>query len=150
MNPYVAVVVENVLPVVVTIFVPLLSVLVAWAVMKLKTKLGLDVSASQQKMLTDAIDNGIGLAEQWALGKLKRGEGAPAGAEKLDKALEFVNEQVSKFGLDAKARDGLVKLVEARLGMAAMAAPPALVAGAIVAPAVTPVVEAPAAVPPVA
>lgn len=120
MNAYLAVIIENVLPVLTMLLVAVISVFATWALKKLKDKLGVDISAQHQALLTKAIEDGIGLAEQWALTKVKRGEAAPAGAEKLDKALEFVTATAKDLKLDEKAKDVLVKLIEARLGVAAL------------------------------
>ncbi len=144
MNAYVAAIIENVLPVVIVIFTPVLLALASWLLLVLKKKTGLAISAEQQKALDGAIEKGIGFAEQWALNKAKVPADAPDGAQKLDKALELISELTKKAGLQEKAKDELTKLVEARLGIAAVDAqvtagtPPAVPAP--VPPAIPPVV----------
>jgi len=125
MNPYLSEILQNLLPVVGTLIGAVLSVLVAWVLKKVKEKAGLDIAASQQQQLLTALDHGIGLAEQWAASKLKTGAPVPSGAEKLDKALEFAAELAKKSGLEAKAREELTKLLEARLGLRALDQPKA-------------------------
>lgn len=138
MNPILAAILENVLPVLFLIFTPLLGVLGSWLLLKLKQKTGLSISAEQEKMLDGAIEKGVGFAEQWALNKSKVPADAPDGAQKLDKALEFISDFTKKQGLQDKAKDELVKLIEARLGLAAVDAP------VVEAPAPAPVVVVPA------
>lgn len=122
MNPYVQVILENVLPIVATVLGVLVTALVPLLALWLKKKFGLDIAVSQQKMLADSLDHGIGLAEQWSAGKLKASEPRVSGAEKLDKALEFVTAQIKARGLEEKSKEELTKLLEARLGITALKA----------------------------
>lgn len=122
MNPYLGAVIENVLPVLVLILTPILSALLGWVLLKVKEKFGVDIGVARQKQLMEVVDNGIGAAEQWALNKAKLPEGAPEGAQKLDKALEFIADFTKQQGMQVKAKEELTKLVEARLGVAALEA----------------------------
>lgn len=138
MNPYVAAIIENVLPVLLTILTPILLALASWVLLKIKQKTGLAISAEQEKMLDGAIEKGIGFAEQWALNKAKVPADAPDSAQKLDKALEFIAEFTKKQGMQGKAKEELTKLIEARLGLASVDAP------VVEAPAPAPLVVIPA------
>jgi len=133
MNPYVAFLIQDLLPVILTFVVPILGAVIVWVLRKIHEKTGIDIDAAQQQMLIDAIDHGIGFAEQWALNQSKVTGTPPDGAAKLDAAVKFVLEALDKLGITGKARDELVKLIEARLGLVNMTPPTPLPAPAPVA-----------------
>lgn len=103
---------EHLVPVVVSIVLPILGYFVSRAVATFRAKTGLQVSQTSEQLLTDVITNAVLAAEQWALAKVKAGEAKPSGAEKLDQALDFVDAEVERLGLVDLATDVLKAKIE--------------------------------------
>lgn len=88
------------------------TALVLWL---LRSKLKLQISAEQEKLLADILHKAISFAEEWARSRVKSGEAAPSGAEKLQQATEFAKKEVARVGI--KLSDTQVdSLLHAALG----------------------------------
>ena len=112
----VKVIVENVAYLIAMILSGIIIVLLEKGRQYLKKRWDITLTDQQFKTVTDLADKGIDYAEEQALKWAKEGEeGRPEGVQKMDKALEFVMEQVQILGLDKMAKDALVKLIESRL-----------------------------------
>lgn len=109
-------VVQAVLPLVVSIAAPVLSALLAGVCWKFMKKFNIQTSADQQKQLDALILRGINYAEQKAYVALKSKGSLLPSDSKLWMAISFIEEQVKASGLDKRARDYLIKLVESKLG----------------------------------
>ena len=116
MNPYLATVLEYVLPLIVSIIlVPLLFSLVKFGM----KKLNLHLDEATEKKLSDVLTEALTYAEEWARGKIKASAGVkPSGAEKLDAALKYATDEAKRRNLDTWAADALTKKLTAALGLA--------------------------------
>lgn len=103
------------LPLLVSVLVPVLSYFVARALQTFRAKTGMQLSAEVEFALDKAIKDGVLAAEQWALALVKQGGEKPSGLRKLDEALSFVDAEVKRLGLPELARDVLVSKIEAEV-----------------------------------
>ena len=124
MNAYVAVLVQDVVPVVMPFVEIAAATAVAYGVKLLAAHSKIQLSASMQAKLNTLADNAIGRAEQWAINQAAPAAGAApvAGADKLKQALTFLQAELAKSGVLPKAEAELVALIESRLGLANIAA----------------------------
>jgi hypothetical protein len=116
LEPHLSVVLDHLiaaLAVVLGIVAPFIG---AYLVLVLKKKTGLELSKDLEDKFQKALLDGIAYAEEWAHKKLAAGE-TPASAEKLDKALTFVEAELTRLGIPAMAQDKLKALLEAKLGI---------------------------------
>lgn len=103
------VLVSELISLIVIIFVPVLSTLVATLLRRWKINIEFDQVNSIAK-------KAAGWAEQKADSALKEGCVKTAGADKMKLAMNFANELADKYKLPAKATDKLQDLIEASLG----------------------------------
>lgn len=113
---YVNVILTHAIPLVAILLGGVASVLAAWLGKLIAKKLHVQITGEQHELLLDLVDGGITRAEQWAIVKTKIGSPPPAGPDKLNKALTYVEEMARQYKLDVMARDKLVELVESALG----------------------------------
>jgi len=106
---------ENLIPLAVTVLTPVLLALVHYALRKLAKKWHLEDAIKYEDQVDAIIIKGIKAAEQKSLTALKSGGEKTPGEKKLDDVMKFVNGQLSALELDQKATDQLVNLIEARL-----------------------------------
>ena len=117
---YLKVILENILPVVMPVLGAFLLYLLRAGIKYLEKKFDFDVEQGLETKAEDLLRSGMAYAEEWAYKQAKEGE-RPSGADKMDKALEFINEQGKSLGMDAwleKQGDGLARRIESKLGMA--------------------------------
>jgi len=113
---WVKIVGENLLPIVVTIIMPILVVLARKGIKWLEKKLDFDMSVENENLLLEYVQQGVAYAEEKAMQKLKVDPAdMTPGQKKLDTALEFVREQVQRQGWDELAGEKLARLIEAAL-----------------------------------
>lgn len=117
MNPYVAVVLEQLLPVLSAVLTVVGVALARKAVQVFEARTGLDVSAQHEAMLDDMLRRAVARGEEYARGVVKAGEEKPDGAEKLDVALDFAEAEAQRLGLNVRGREHLENLLEAKLGL---------------------------------
>jgi len=119
------VILENLIPLVVTVATPVFLALVHVALRKIAKKWHLEQALQYEDKVDDLILKGIKAAEKKSLNAVKaNGEPTPS-QEKLDSAMKFVNAQLKALKLDEKATEELVDLVEAKLYDDGDKAPPA-------------------------
>lgn len=116
MNPYVAVVLSNLSSIVAAFIIALIPFAVRWLFTYLEKRFQLKVDEADQQKLADLLDAGIAHAEEWKNSKLKMKEGAPTGAQMLEKASKFVSDEITRNKLPAMAAEKLNDLVLAKLG----------------------------------
>jgi hypothetical protein len=116
MNPYVAVVLNNLSSIVAAFVIALIPFAVRWLFSFLEKRFQLKVDEADQKRLADLLNAGIAHAEEWKNGKLKMKEDAPSGAQMLEKASKFVAGEITRNKLPELAADKLNDLVLAKLG----------------------------------
>ena len=102
---------DAVAPIVITI----LGTLVGIAVRKYGKKLDVENQDAAIKLTNDFIVAGIGFAEEQGRKALKEGSERSEGAEKLDRAMEFIQERIEANGLDKIVEEELGRLIESRL-----------------------------------
>lgn len=103
------------LPLLVSVLLPVLSYFAARALQTFRQKTGILVSAEVEFALDKAIKDGVMAAEQWALALVKQGGEKPSGLRKLDEALDFIDAEVKRLQLPELARDVLIAKVEAEV-----------------------------------
>lgn len=108
------VIVENVAYLIGMIMAGIIVVLMEKGRQYLKKKWDINLADEQFDTMTHLAKKGINYAEERALQWAKEGERGSS-AQKLDAAMEFINDQVVALGLDKMARDALVKLIESEL-----------------------------------
>jgi len=116
---YLKVILENVLPVVMPLLGAFLLYLLRAGIKYLEKKFDFDVEQGLETKAEDLLHSGMAYAEEWAYNQAKDGD-RPSGADKMDKALEFINEQGKSLGMDAwleNQGESLAKRIESKLGM---------------------------------
>lgn len=126
-NPYLSVVLDHLLQLVIFLATPVLLVLAAKGVKYLEEKFGVDLDEKYEAKLQDILKSGVLRAGEWARAKVKAGEPLPAGAEKLNTALEFVKAELDRLGYDEMVEDKLKALIEAALAKTKAEQAPAIV-----------------------
>ena len=115
MNPYLARLLDHLLPIVFSVVViPLSAVLLKFIIQKLNLHLD---ELTEQK-LSDVCTEALTYAEEWARAQIKTTGDKPAGAQKLEAALAYAINEAERRGLDKWAVDFLTKKLIAALGMA--------------------------------
>ena len=117
---YLKVALENILPVVMPLLGAFLLYLLRAGIKHLERKFDFDVEQNLKNKAEDLLRSGMAYAEEWAYNQAKSGD-RPSGADKMDKALEFINEQGKSLGMETwleKQGEGLAKRIESNLGMA--------------------------------
>jgi hypothetical protein len=109
------VILENLLPVVVALVTPILLILAKKAIQAIEARYDLDVSATQEQAIYDALREGICWAEEKAQSRLKASSQPTSASAKLDAALDYTLGQIERLGLPAIARERLAQMLEARL-----------------------------------
>jgi len=117
MNPYLAEILEHLVPVLAMVFTVVLVALAKKGVQTFEKKTGLDIAEQHEALLDATLTRAVALAEEWAQKRLKTDAPKPDGAQKLHYALDFVEAEVQRLGLDVKGREHLTKMIEARLGL---------------------------------
>lgn len=117
MNPFLSVVLEHLLPIVAAAVGIVVIALAKKAVNVFETKTSIEISDQHEALLAGLLEKAVARGEEWAHGKVKLGESAPTGAQKLDQALDFAVSEAERLGLDVKAEEHLKKLIEAQLGL---------------------------------
>jgi hypothetical protein len=81
---------------------------------------GLQISATQQQMVTDICIHSVAYAEESYCKALKSGIGVPTDPSKfkLGEAVSFAISLMNEKGLPAMLADNVAKMIEARLNMA--------------------------------
>ena len=100
MNPYVELIIHNLLPVVSGLLLILVPFFVKWLMAFVEKKFHVQLSADKEQKLDDILDAGIAHAEEWANAKTVAKEPVPAGVDKLAKAAAFVADEITRYGLD--------------------------------------------------
>jgi len=119
------IVVENILPILIAIITPILVVLGRWFIKYLERKLDFDMSLEVEAQLLEYVQQGVAYAEEKAMAALKVDPAAMTpGQAKLDKAMDYVREQIQRQGWDEIAGEKLARMIEAALNQA-RAKPPA-------------------------
>jgi hypothetical protein len=128
MNPYLSVLLDHLLQLAVFALVPVLSVVAFKLVKYFEMKFDVDLDDKYEAKLQELLKGGVLRAGEWARGKVKLGETAPAGALKLQKAIEFVQAELERQGYDKLAYDKIVDLTESVLAKTRFEATPTLLA----------------------
>lgn len=108
-------VLENLIPLMVTVLTPVLLFLVHRGLAMIAKKWDLAQVFAYEDKVDELILKGIKAAEKKSMAAVKRGNDKTEGAKKLDDVLKFVNGQLKALKLDEKAAEGLVDLVESKL-----------------------------------
>lgn len=112
---YFKVVMENILPVVFTIALPIIILLVKRLIVYLEKKWGFEMDDEMEGKLNEVIRRAVSYAEEKAMKAVRTGDDIPDGAKKLDHALEFAISEAERMGLTQLAREKLAELIEAHL-----------------------------------
>ena len=116
MNPYVQVVLENLLPVLSTVLAVVLPILATYALKVWSKKVGFEIDNEQLVKLEGVIDQAVMYAEEQGRKKLAEGtEARPSGAQKMDKAMEFAQAEMKRQKIDELGAEHLKKMLEAAL-----------------------------------
>lgn len=108
-------VLENLIPLVVTILTPVLLALVHYGLRLIAKKWHLEQALVYEDKVDELVLKGIKAAEQKSLAAIKKGGDPTPGEQKLADVLEFVNAQLKALKLDEKAANELKMLVESKL-----------------------------------
>lgn len=114
-NPYLAVALDNLLEATLFLLVPVIALLGRKVFLYLEKKFGFEVDDAIEAKLQGYATDAVLRAGLWARSKVKLGEAAPSGAQKLDVAINYVQAQLQLMGYDTVARDKLVELIEGAL-----------------------------------
>jgi len=106
---------EELLPVVVTILVSVLSVLGTVAVYYLKKWAGITVSDRQRSMFALLALDAVGYTEEQARKALKAKDKTPDSDTKRELAVKYMVNHAREMGLPEMARDRIVEIVESAL-----------------------------------
>jgi len=95
----------------------ILGVLGTWMVKKLGKKWDVEKQEAAVRLVDGFVVSGVAFAEEQARKALRVDKVKTDGAEKLQSAVDYIEQQISSSGVDNIARNELVKLVESRLHM---------------------------------
>jgi len=93
----------------------ILGVLGTWLVRKLTKKWDAEKQEAVVRLTENMITAGVSFAEEQARKALRTGGARTISADKLQDALDFIQDQLDSSGLPGVAKDELEKLIEARL-----------------------------------
>ena len=106
---------SHLLEIVVVIVMPL-ALLVSRKLMQLlEKKTGIDLAVKQEDMVLGWVSQGVAYATEQAQKALKAGQPPVDGAAKKIMAVDYVAEQIKKYGLDVHASEAIARKVEAML-----------------------------------
>jgi len=114
MNPYLTILLDHLLEIVVTILAP---VLVTIVIRFLTNKTQVQLDGAKENKLHEVLMHAIGYAEEWARKKLVATGEKPPAAMKLEEALKWAEGEAARRGLDVMAREKLEALILAKLGL---------------------------------
>jgi hypothetical protein len=100
-------------PIITAIF----GILGAWAVRRLTRKWDIEKQEAVTRLVDGFVVSGVAFAEEQARKAFRADKKQTQGAEKLQSALDYIEQQISSSGVDQIARDELMKLIESRLQM---------------------------------
>lgn len=95
----------------------ILGVLGTWIVRKLTKKWDVEKREAAERLTSNFITSGVAFAEEQARKALRTDKVKTEGAEKLQTAVDYVQQQLQTAGVGDIARDELVNLIESRLHM---------------------------------
>jgi len=90
---------------------PVVLLVITLVCIKLKSKLGAEVAAITEQLLTMGVKKAINYAEAWADKQAQK----PAGTAKLQVALDFLYEILKKYNIADIAKEKLIELIEGQL-----------------------------------
>lgn len=122
MNPYVEIVLNNLIQIIGSVLLIAAIPLVTLVVGLWQKKTGIAISADNEQLLSQAVTNGISHAETWASMQTTVAGTPPAGALKLENAIAFVKSEITRLGLVQLAEDKITALIHAQLGTAQVTA----------------------------
>lgn len=106
---------ENLIPIVVTVLTPILLVLVRDLIKMAAKKWHMDAVLAYEGKVEELVMMGIAAAEKSSLNAVKSGKPATPGEEKLASVIQFVNSELAQHNLSQKGGDALAKMVDAKL-----------------------------------
>jgi len=120
------IVLENILPILFAVLMPIMVVLGRWFVRYLERKLSFDMSTEMENQLLGYVYQGVSYAEEKAMAAVKiNPNDMTSGQAKLDRALDYVREQIQRQGWDDIAGEKLSRMIEAALNQMRPEKPPA-------------------------
>lgn len=119
MNPYLAVILDNLIQIAVFIILPVVATLAWKGLTLLEARWGVNLDHQTEHMLDELLRNAVIRAGEWARGQTKLDPAnTPDGAAKMAAALEFAKEELERHGYTALAEDRIKRMLEAALGKA--------------------------------
>lgn len=106
---------EHIVPILITVISGILLKLIHSAVKKHGAKLDVETQARAEALLSDLVQQGVTYAEQYAKNEAKR-QNAVGGSAKLNKAMEYVAQEIERNKLPELAEHVIVNKIEAALG----------------------------------
>ena len=105
----------HIVPIIISIVGAALLVLARGATKKYGAKLDVETQARAEELLSNLIREGVTFAEQWAKNEAKK-QNAVGGSAKMNRALEYVAEEVKRNNLPQIATVVLTNKIESALG----------------------------------
>lgn len=93
----------------------ILGVLGTWLVRKLTKKWDVEKQEASVRLVDGFITSGVAFAEEQARKALRTDSVKTQSADKLQSAVDYIQQQIQSSGADTIARDELVNLIESRL-----------------------------------
>lgn len=106
---------ENLIPLLVTIVTPVLLALVHQLLSAIAKKYQMDALLVYEEKIKELVEQGILAAEKSVLNALKANGTKATSEEKLQSVVEYVNARLKELKLPEKSVPQLSKLIEARL-----------------------------------
>ena len=107
-HPYLSLILQNLFPVIASLLCIVLFPLIRLVLQKIDAKYDLHLSAMANDQTDALLQKGIAFAEEWARNKVKiDASKIPSGAEKMDKAIKFVEDELKSIGVVDFVKDRL-------------------------------------------
>lgn len=118
-HPYLSLILQHLFPVIASLLCIVLFPLVRLVLKKIDAKFDLNLSTLANDQTNALLKKGIAFAEEWARNKVKIDPTkVPSGAEKMDKAIKFVEDELKNLGVVDFAKDRLEAHLAAVLNQA--------------------------------
>ena len=104
-------VLKNISSLLIHILTPILLILAAWVATKLSSKLGVEMTKSQNEIITGIVKKGINWTESWA----NREDVNVSAQTKLQNTINYIVDEVQKTNLPEMATEKVTRLIESQL-----------------------------------
>lgn len=108
-------VLENIIPIVVSLVLPAITVIANRLVNALAERYDIDIGKEYEERIDNLVRRAIKAVEKRAMAALNRGDEVPSSAEKLEQAIQYVSSELEDLGLKDFARDRIANRIESAL-----------------------------------